>query len=142
MKAEAILLVDDDDLFVRSTTRLLRGLGYPFVFRATSGAEALDMLARVRPTFVLTDMAMEHRAAGREVAMACRALGIDVAIVSGMPGLDADVLGCRVFRKSELCGGGALETLLASMVEANQRRSRESVLPPVSVMELRRVAAG
>ncbi|MGC4063227.1 MAG: hypothetical protein QM784_00965 [Polyangiaceae bacterium] len=140
MKAEAILLVDDDDLFVRSTTRLLRGLGYPFVFRATSAAEAIEMLARVRPTFVLTDMVMEHRTAGREVVLACHALGIDVAVVSGMPGLELESLGCRFCKKLEL-SGGALESLLDEMIAESQTRSRQSVLPPVSVVAPRQVAA-
>lgn len=131
MKAEAILLVDDDDLYVRSTTRLLRGLGYPFVFRAPSAADAVAMLARVRPSLVLTDMVMEHRAAGREVVTACVRLGVDVAVVSGLPGLDSEELGCRFCRKSDL-SGSALERLLTSMLSDSQSRARNSVLPESS----------
>lgn len=114
-KPEAILLVDDDDLYVRATTRLLRGLGYPFVFRSPSAAEALQMLERVRPSLVLTDMVMEHRAAGLEVIAACQFRAIRVAVISGMPGLDQSAVGCRIARKASL-SGEALERLIQDVM--------------------------
>ena len=55
-RPEAVLIVDDDDLYVRALTRQLRSLGFPFVYRAASAHQALAMLERVHPTLVLTDM--------------------------------------------------------------------------------------
>ena len=127
-KAEAILLVDDDDLYVRATTRLLRALGYPFVYRCPSAADAIEMLGRIRPSLVFTDMVMEHRNAGREVVAACRKLGVDVAVVSGMPDLDGESLGCRLCRKSDL-SGSALEQLIVQMVSDKQQRTMDSIRP-------------
>jgi CheY-like chemotaxis protein len=128
VKAEAVLLVDDDDLYVRAMTRQLRALGYPYVFRACSAAEALDMLQRVRPTVVLTDMVMEHREAGRWVITAADQLGVAVAVVSGMPGLDEAVLGHRFCRKSDL-DTTRLEQLVVSLIAENRAARRESEFP-------------
>jgi CheY-like chemotaxis protein len=127
-KAEAILLVDDDDLYVRAMTRQLRGLGYPYVFRATSAAEALDMLQRVRPTVVLTDMVMEHREAGQWVIAAANQLGISVAVVSGMPGLEEASLGHPIVRKSDL-DAAKLEELVHRLVAENRSQHRSSTFP-------------
>jgi CheY-like chemotaxis protein len=124
-RAEAILLVDDDDLFVRAITRQLRALGYPYVFRASSAAEALDMLQRVRPTVVLTDMVMEHREAGRWVVAAADQLGVAVAVVSGMPGSDESAGEHRFCRKSDL-DAARLEQLVSDMVTENRTSGRAS----------------
>jgi CheY-like chemotaxis protein len=124
-RAEAVLLVDDDDLFVRAVTRQLRALGYPYVFRASSAAEALDMLQRVRPTVVLTDMVMEHREAGRWVVAAADQLGVAVTVVSGMPGLDESTVGHRFCRKSDL-DAAKLEQLVGDMVAENRACGRAS----------------
>src|SRR5664280_1875482 len=51
-RPEAVLIVDDDDLYVRALTRQLRSLGFPFVYRAASARQALAMLERVHPTLV------------------------------------------------------------------------------------------
>jgi CheY-like chemotaxis protein len=123
VKAEAILLVDDDDLYVRAITRQLRALGYPYVFRACSATEAVDMLQRVRPTLVLTDMVMEHREAGHWVIAAAEQLGVAVAIVSGMPGLDESAVGQRVCKKSHL-DAAHLEQLVNELVEESRQRKR------------------
>jgi CheY-like chemotaxis protein len=124
-RAEAVLLVDDDDLYVRAMTRQLRALGYPYVFRACSAAEALDMLQRVRPTVVLTDMVMEHREAGKWVISAAERLGVAVAVVSGMPGLDESTLGHPFCRKSDL-NADRLERLVGDLIAKNYAKQRES----------------
>lgn len=133
IRAEAILIVDDDDLYVRAITRQLRALGYPYVFRACSAAEALDMLQRVRPTVVLTDMVMEHREAGRRVIAAADQLGVSVAVVSGMPGFEEKALGKRFIRKSEL-DATCLERVVGELVLENRAIRRNScfVSDPVS----------
>jgi hypothetical protein len=103
----------------------LRALGYPYVFRACSAAEALDMLQRVRPTVVLTDMVMEHREAGRWVISAAERLGVAVAVVSGMPGLDETILGHPFCRKSDL-ESDRLEHLVDELIAESYARQRES----------------
>lgn len=125
LRAEAVLLVDDDDLYVRAITRKLRALGFPYVFRASSAAEALDMLQRVRPTLVLTDMVMEHREAGQWVINAAERLGVTVAVVSGMPGLDEINLGHPFCRKSEL-DSDRLEHLVGDLIAESYAKKRES----------------
>lgn len=125
VRAEAILLVDDDDLYVRAMTRQLRSLGYPYVFRASSAADALDLLQRVRPTVVLTDMVMEHREAGHRVIAAADQLGVAVAVVSGMPGLEEVSLGKRFCRKSDL-DLSRLEQLVGELIVENRFVRRNS----------------
>lgn len=124
-KAEAVLLVDDDDLCVRATTRHLRALGYPYVFRASSAAEALTMLERVRPTVVLTDMVMENRSAGRWVIAAARKLGIAAAVISGLPGIAEQSHGLRVLNKADL-DASTLEALMSDLVAEHRRQRRDS----------------
>lgn len=125
-RPEAVLIVDDDDLYVRALTRQLRSLGFPFVYRAASAQQALAMLERVHPTLVLTDMAMEHQRAGRDVIATAKQMGASVAVVSGLPGLQSEELGVPLQRKSDLMGS-SLETLIFELIGAAQKRSRDSV---------------
>ena len=125
-RPEAVLIVDDDDLYVRALTRQLRSLGFPFVYRAASARQALAMLERVHPTFVLTDMVMEHQSAGRDVIAMAQQLGASVAVVSGLPGLHSEELGVPLQRKSDL-NANALEGLVFELIGAAQQRSRNSV---------------
>ncbi|HEY5958783.1 MAG TPA: response regulator [Polyangiaceae bacterium] len=126
VKAEAILLVDDDDLYVRAITRQLRSLGYPYVFRACSAAEAIDMLQRVRPTLVLTDMVMEHREAGQWVIAAAEQLGVSVAVVSGMTGIEESSVGIRFCNKSDL-DARRLEELVDELIAQSRNRAGRAV---------------
>jgi CheY-like chemotaxis protein len=131
-RPEAVLIVDDDDLYVRALTRQLRDLGFPYVYRASSGQQAIEMLSRVRPTIVLTDMAMEHNDAGREVIATAERQGAAVAVVSGSAALHAEELGVPLQRKSEL-QGDALAHLVLELVESARRRSRASLRPAARV---------
>lgn len=125
-RPEAVLIVDDDDLYVRALTRQLRSLGFPFVYRAASAQQALAMLERVHPTLVLTDMVTENQRAGREVIASAKQLGASVAVVSGVSGLRADELGVPLYPKSDLIGD-SLEDLVFELIGAAQQRSRDSV---------------
>lgn len=125
-RPEAVLIVDDDDLYVRALTRQLRDLGFPFVYRAASAGQALAMLDRVHPTLVLTDMAMEHQRAGRDVIDKAMRLGASVAVVSGLPGLRQEELGVPLQRKSDL-QGSALEGLVLGLIQGARKRARDSV---------------
>ncbi len=127
-RPEAVLIVDDDDTYVRALTRQLRDLGFPFVYRAASARQAVAMLDRVHPTLVLTDMVMEHQHSGRDVIDKAVRLGASVAVVSGLPGLRQEELGVPLQRKSDLqAGGGILEGLVLQLIQRAQRRARDSV---------------
>jgi CheY-like chemotaxis protein len=125
-RPEAVLIVDDDDLYVRALTRQLRRLGFPFVYRAASAEHAMAILDRVHPTLVLTDMSMEHQRAGRDVVARAKQLGASVAVVSGLPGLSAEELGVPLQCKSEL-DDNTLYELIVGLINASQQRSRASV---------------
>jgi len=125
-RPEAVLVVDGDDLHVRAITRQLRSLGFPFVYRAATAKQALAMLSRVHPTLVLTDMVMEHRSAGKEVIAAAHQLGARAAVISGFAGLCSSELGVPLLRKANL-SEPTLETLVFELIDAAQRRSRDSV---------------
>lgn len=125
-RPEAVLIVNNDDLYVRALTRQLRSLGFPFVYRAASAQQAVAMLDRVHPSLVLTDMVMEHQRAGRDVIARAKQLGASVAVVSGLPGLHPEELGVPLQRKSDL-NGNALEGLVLELINAAQQRSRDSV---------------
>lgn len=123
-RPEAVLIVDDDDHYVRALTRQLRELGFPFVYRAASAGQAIAMLQRVHPTLVLTDMVMECQVSGRDLIEMAQRLGASVAVVSEQPGLHEQHLGVRLQRKSDL-QGGALEGLVFELIEGARRRSRD-----------------
>jgi CheY-like chemotaxis protein len=125
-RPEAVLIVDDDDLYVRSLTRQLRELGFPFVYRAASAQQALAMLDRVHPTLVFTDMSWGHQASGGDVITRARQLGASVALMSGCPRLEEIELGVSLQIKSEL-SGNALESLVLELINEAQQRSRNSV---------------
>lgn len=124
--SESILLVDDDDLAVRCLTRQLRGLGYPFVYRAGSANDAIELLGRIRPSVVLSDMVMEDRDAGVRVVSAARRWGVPVAVISGLPGLDATAVGARVHKKGALSLED-LRRLILELVEEGGSRP----MPPL-----------
>lgn len=125
-RPEAVLIVDDDDPYVRSLTRQLRELGFPFVYRAASAGQAIAMLQRVHPTLVLMDMVMESQLSGRNLIEMAQRLGASVAVVSGQAGLHEQDLGVRLQHKSDL-QGRALEGLVFELIEGARRRSRDSV---------------
>jgi CheY-like chemotaxis protein len=74
-----ILVVDDDVPIRTALVTFLEDEGYS-VESATNGAEALQRIARQRPTLVLLDMRMPVMD-GWEFAAALRASGIDVPLV-------------------------------------------------------------
>jgi CheY-like chemotaxis protein len=125
-RPEAVLIVDDDDHYVRSLTRQLRELGFPFVYRAASAGQGIAMLQRVHPTLVLMDMVLEGQRTGRDLIEIAQRLGASVAVVSGQPGLHEQDLGVRLLRKTDL-QDRALEGLVFELIEGARRRSRDSV---------------
>lgn len=124
-KAEAILLVDADDSYVMAQTQSLRRLGYPYVFRARSAAEALDMLKRLCPTIVLTDKESEGACAWSDLLKRSSELGASTAIVSSQPWREPTAAGVRVFTKAEL-SDDRFEDLIRDLVAENRAQRRES----------------
>lgn len=125
-KAEAILLVDADDAYVLAQTRSLRRLGYPYVFRARSVLEALDLLRHVCPTIVLTDAATEEGARVWSELLKCSAeLGASTAVVSSDSWHGWTASDLRVFTKAEL-SDEVLERLIYDLVAENRAKRRES----------------
>ena len=125
-RPEAVLIVDDDDHYVRSLTRQLRELGFPFVYRATSAQQAVAMLERVHPTLVFTDVLMGHHVGGRGVIARATQLGASVAIMTSHPNIGAVELCIPIRMKSEL-HGKTLESLIFELIHEAQQRSRSSV---------------
>lgn len=87
---DRVLVVDDDPDFVSAVTALLESEGYA-VSTATSGREALKVLAEERPALVVLDIMMENEWAGYAVNQALiwgegyeRARSIPVLMVSSV----------------------------------------------------------
>lgn len=81
-----VALVVDDSMLIRYTVcRFLEQRGFT-VESATNGAEALDVLARVRPDLIITDMQMP-KLSGSELITVLKSkpetAGIPVIIVAG-----------------------------------------------------------
>ena len=60
MKSRRVLLVDDSQVFLKAAERfLLHGVpGFELAGKATSGEQAITMVAALRPDLVLMDLAM------------------------------------------------------------------------------------
>ncbi len=90
-----ILAVDDDDLVLTNTAAMLEELGHE-VLQASSGKQALQILAHKEVDLVLTDYAMPE-VTGAQLADAIQAgwPGVPIVMVSGYaelpPGLAADL---------------------------------------------------
>lgn len=123
--AEAILLVDPDDDYVRRVTQMLRSLGYPFVFRAHGVNEALDLLKRICPTILLSDSPTGSAERWDELLRASRTLGSSVALVSAETASDTAISGVRMFSKSSL-HEESLARLIRDLVAENRAERRES----------------
>jgi len=57
MKTERVLIVDDDETFIRLVDRVLSHEGY-VILKATNGQEALRQLFTRKPDLVLLDVEM------------------------------------------------------------------------------------
>jgi CheY-like chemotaxis protein len=73
VKQHAVIVVADDDPLINDLISIvLQDEGYR-VLSCTTGAEALQVAARVRPDLVITDMQMEVRDAGLQLLDRLRA---------------------------------------------------------------------
>ena len=86
-----LLLVDDEPRLLSSLYELLRGHGYQLV-TASTGAEALDHLARLRFDLVLLDLRLPD-IGGHQIMdfINEKSVGADVIVMSGEVGIEAAI---------------------------------------------------
>ncbi len=68
MSGEKILLVEDDDVIAKVADWRLKNLGYTVCGRATTGAEAMELVVNNRPDLVLMDINIRGDVDGIETA--------------------------------------------------------------------------
>lgn len=68
MSGEKILLVEDDDVIAKVADWRLKNLGYTVCGRATSGAEAMELVVNAKPDVVLMDVNIRGDIDGIETA--------------------------------------------------------------------------
>ena len=68
MSGEKILLVEDDDVIARVEDWRLKNLGYTVCGRATTGAEAMELVVNAKPDLVLMDINIRGDVDGIETA--------------------------------------------------------------------------
>ena len=68
MAKGSILLVEDDDIIAKVAQWRLNNLGYEVVGRATSGAEAMELVVKQKPDLVLMDINIKGDIDGIETA--------------------------------------------------------------------------
>lgn len=87
MKPKTVMLVDDDDRFVRRMRQFIDRLeGLSVIDTASSAEEALRRVGRLRPSFIISDIRMKGMS-GLEAIGALKAAspGSSVIVVSSMP---------------------------------------------------------
>jgi CheY-like chemotaxis protein len=68
MTGEKILLVEDDDVIAKVADWRLKNLGYSVCGRATTGAEAMELVVNTKPDLVLMDINIRGDIDGIETA--------------------------------------------------------------------------
>ena len=68
IKAESVLIVEDEGIIAAEIEMILRDLGYRIAGRAKNGLQALDLLASTSPDIALLDIDLRGKISGIEVA--------------------------------------------------------------------------
>jgi two-component system, response regulator PdtaR len=68
MSGESVLIVEDDDIIARVEDWRLKNLGYTVCGRATTGAEAMELVVKHKPDLVLMDINIRGDVDGIETA--------------------------------------------------------------------------
>jgi CheY-like chemotaxis protein len=83
MSGEKILLVEDDNVIAKVADWRLKNLGYTVCGRATTGAEAMELVVNAKPDLVLMDINIKGDVDGIETArMIKKGFNIPVVYVS------------------------------------------------------------
>jgi CheY-like chemotaxis protein len=80
MAGESILLVEDDDIIARVEDWRLKNLGYAVCGRATTGAEAMELVVNKKPDLVLMDINIKGNIDGIETAKMIRK-GFNIPVI-------------------------------------------------------------
>ena len=80
MAGVSILLVEDDDIIARVEDWRLKNLGYTVCGRATTGAEAMEMVVNKKPDLVLMDINIKGNIDGIETAKMIRK-GFNIPVI-------------------------------------------------------------
>lgn len=124
MEKMRILLVDDEDRFLRTTAKLLRRAGYE-ALTAGGGAEALELLAREIVSVVILDVKMPGMD-GLETLDRIRALHpeVQVILLTGHATVESAVAGIRAGAFDYLMKPTGIEEMIAKAEEAWAVRRR------------------
>lgn len=133
-QARRVLVIDDDEDFVRLMRRFLDSAGRNYrVTGAYSGEEGLALLQQVHPDLVVLDMQLPD-ISGVEVAQRIHALpeyaGLPIIVISAQdvtPALDA-VAPTIVMGKSEGMSASELVSMIARIAESDEVPAGESVM--------------
>lgn len=87
----SVLIVEDDDIIARVEDRRLKNLGYVVSGRATTGAEAMEVVMNKRPDIVLMDINIRGNADGIETAMMIKK-GFNIPVIFVSSHTDDDTL--------------------------------------------------
>ena len=80
MSGEKILLVEDDDVIAKVADWRLKNLGYAVCGRATTGAEAMELVVNAKPDLVLMDINIQGDIDGIETAQMIKK-GFNIPVV-------------------------------------------------------------
>jgi len=80
MSGEKILLVEDDDVIAKVADWRLKNLGYTVCGRATTGAEAMELVVNAKPDLVLMDINIQGDIDGIETAQMIKK-GFNIPVV-------------------------------------------------------------
>ena len=80
MSGEKILLVEDDNVIAKVADWRLKNLGYIVCGRATTGAEAMELVVNAKPDLVLMDINIKGDVDGIETAMMIKK-GFNIPVV-------------------------------------------------------------
>jgi len=92
MTKARIFLVEDDDIVAKTTEWRIKKMGHEFCGRASSGKEALELFAQLRPDIVLMDITLSNEPDGITVAEELRKKYNDVSLVYLTSRTDEDTL--------------------------------------------------
>jgi two-component system, response regulator PdtaR len=80
MSTGCILLVEDDDIIAKVTEWRLKNLGYTICGRATTGAQAMELVVQNKPDLVLMDINIQGDVDGISTAMMIKK-GFNIPVV-------------------------------------------------------------
>ncbi|MCB9609748.1 MAG: response regulator transcription factor [Polyangiaceae bacterium] len=130
-----VLVVDDDELSMKSTVSLLNRHGY-FVMGFTTGAELLERNAVDPYQIVLLDIALDQGQSGIELGQVLRDRGYDGQIIALSGSTDPEVKAAALHRAADqfVMKGDGPDVLLGAVAAAARRCGAQLQLPLLEVL--------